>query len=129
MANVTAAQILVDGDKNVVVHCTGVLDTSDVASTTVIDVSALAPAAADLIIESLQWSVGGALQVLLWWDATTDDLLYALSESGVAEFSCCSGLRNPRSTGWTGDINLSTIGYSAGTVAYSVTIVATKRGG
>lgn len=128
MANSLVTQTLVDGDKNVVVLCLGTLDTSNLASTLVIDVSALAPAATDLLIEKLSWSVSSGLQLLLWWDATTDDLAFAAHDAADAEFCRFGGLKNPRSTGWTGDLNLTTLGYSAGTVTFSLLIEATKRG-
>lgn len=128
MANITAVQTLVDGDRNVVVLCTGILDTSNVSATTVIDVSALAPACGDLTIDKLWWSVSLPLQLLFWWDATTDDVFATLVDHGYFDYTCFGGLKNPRSTGWNGDVRLSTLGYSSGTVTYSAVIHASKRG-
>lgn len=128
MANITATQTLIDGDKNVVVLCTGILDTSNVSSVAVIDVSALGPPTDDLLINKLMWSVSAPLQVLLSWDATTDNLFAALSGFECHDYSCFGGLKNPRSAGWNGDVMLSTLGYASGTVSYSVVIHATKRG-
>lgn len=128
MANIVANQILVDGPKNVVVLCTGILDTSNVSATTILDVSALAGAPTDLLIDKLWWSVTSPLQVLLEWDATADDLFAALTGHDCHDYSCFGGLKNPRSTGWNGDVRLRTLGYSTGTVTYSVVLEASKRG-
>ena len=130
MANITATQILVDGPRNTVVLCTGILDTSNVASAMILDVSTLAgtPAPTDLTIDKLWWSVASPLQLLLWWDATTDDVFATLVDHGHLDYTCFGGLKNPRSAGWTGDVMLSTLGYTAGTVSYSVVVHATKRG-
>ena len=128
MANITAVQTLVDGPRNVVVLCTGILDTSNVSVTTVIDVSALAGAPSDLLIDKIWWSVASPLQLLLWWDADTDDVFATLVDYGYLDYTCFGGLKNPRSTGWNGDVRLSTVGYGSGTVAYSAVIHATKRG-
>jgi len=128
MANITAFQTLVDGDRNIVVLCTGILDTSNVSATTAIDVSALAPACADFTIDYIAWSASSQLQVLLSWDATADDLAAALVGSAHHDYKCFGGLKNPRSAGWTGDLMLSTLGWASGVQAYTVVIHASKRG-
>jgi hypothetical protein len=128
MPNVTATQILLDGDKHVVVLCTGILDTSNVSATVVIDVSALGPPATDLLIDYIYWSASAQLQVLLSWEAATDDLAAALVGSAHHDYKCFGGLKNPRSAGWNGDLVLSTQGWASGIQTYSVIIHASKRG-
>ena len=41
MANVFTSQILMDGEQKVVVHCVGTLDTSDLAATTILNMTTL----------------------------------------------------------------------------------------
>ncbi len=126
MANKTAIQTILDGDRNVTVLATGVLDTSNLASTALIDVSALAPAATDLILDEVAFSVTSPLQVILSWDATTDDEALCLVDSGQICLCEFGGLPNPRSSGWNGDLLIKTLGYASGTVSYSVLVKAKK---
>ncbi len=88
MANSNAIQILQDGPLNHVVKLTGTLDTSDLASTTVVDVSALSSITTDganaptrVRVERIEYDLSDGLICNLLWDATTDVLL-AVRETG-----------------------------------------------
>jgi hypothetical protein len=127
VANILDTQTIIDGDSRVVVKCVGLLDTSNLALTTIVDVSALTPACGAVRIDKVDFSVSSQLVLRLWWDATTDDEILALVDSTTMDFSCFGGLQNPRSTGWNGDIRIDTSGWASGTQLFSLVLVMTKQ--
>ena len=126
MANTVTTQTLLDGPRNLVILLTGVLDTSNEARTIKVDVSSYDPVPTKVRVDKIQYSIAGALQVLLDWDATTDVTFAVLSGQGEIEACKFGGLQNNTGAGVTGDIYLTTLGYSAGTVSYTVLLEMTK---
>lgn len=128
MANVTQIQTILDGDRNVLVSVTGILDTSDFALTTILDVSALAPAAAAASLEKIDYSISSQLALQIFWDADTDDNLLMLTGAHEHCFKDVGGLQNPKSTGWTGDVKLKTSGWASGVQTFSAVFHFVKQG-
>lgn len=126
MANTVTTQTLLDGPRNLVILLTGVLDTSNETRTIKVDVSSYDPAPTKVRVDKIQYSIAGALQVLLDWDATTDVTFAVLSGQGELEACKFGGLQNNAGAGVTGDIYLTTLGYSAGTVSYTLLLEMTK---
>lgn len=126
MANTVTTQTILDGPRNLVILLTGVLDTSNEARTIKVDVSSYDPVPTKVRVDKIQYSIAGALQVLLDWDATTDVTFAVLSGQGEIEACKFGGLQNNAGAGVTGDIYLTTLGYSAGTVSYTVLLEMTK---
>ena len=126
MANAVTSQTLLDGPRNLVILLTGVLDTSNEARTIKVDVSSYDPAPTKVRVDKIHYSIAGALQVLLDWDATTDVTFAVLSGQGELEACKFGGLQNNAGAGVTGDIYLTTLGYSAGTVSYTLLLEMTK---
>ena len=126
MANVVTSQTILDGPRNLVILLTGVLDTSNEARTIKVDVYSYDPVPTKVRVDKIQYSIAGALQVLLDWDATTDVTFAVLSGQGEIEACKFGGLQNNAGAGVTGDIYLTTLGYSAGTVSYTVLLEMTK---
>ena len=123
MANVVNVQILVDGPRNVVVKLDGVLDTADIASTTLVDPALLSAIDAHgtlptrLIVDKISYNMEQGLAANLFWDATTPVLFATMVSSGDdLEFKKFGGVYNTEATGVTGKILYSTQGWSAGTI-------------
>lgn len=118
--------VLVDGERNVVIHCTG--DVAEAAAVVKADLSALSGSFTDLKICKIHYAAQGC-GVNIWWDATADDLAWTVptDASGEACFQHFGGLINPKSTGWTGDISFTTVGHAAGDT-YAITLYLMKRG-
>jgi hypothetical protein len=137
MANITNIQILNDGPRNVVVKAVGILDTSDVSLTTLIDPSTLSklgfdstsPAPTRLIIDKISYNVEAGLAVNLFWDATSDVLITSLVSSGDDIFMKeYGGIYNTEAAGATGSILYSTSGWSASAVlSYTVILECRKK--
>ena len=63
-------------------------------------------------IERIEYNISG-MTVALYWDHTTDDEIAVLSGSGVVDQSMDGNRVDPRSSGGTGDILLTTTGHSS----------------
>jgi hypothetical protein len=127
MADAVRAQKLIDGPKNVVYVLTNVSDGTGESAVLKVDVSALSGAPAGVDIEKIWFSTSG-LSVLLYWDATTDDLAWTIPANitDTLDFCDMGGLQNPKSTGWTGDIKLTTVEHTSGDT-YSIVLYMTKK--
>ena len=135
MANEVTTQILQDGPRNVVIKGSGVLDTSDLAQTVLIDPALLAGIdntggvkAAKLILNRVIFNVEPGLAVNMWWDATTPVRIEDLTGQGHKEFKLFGGLTNNGGAGVTGKVLYATQGWSIGTIlSYTFTLEFVKQ--
>lgn len=127
MANVTSTQILSDGVRNAVIKFEGILDTSDLGSTVVVDASALQGPPTKLCIKKAHYSIDEGLTVNLLFDATTDVRVMQLTGQGVMDGTDFGGFWNNAGTGVTGDILATTQGWAAATtLSFTVVLHCTK---
>lgn len=127
MANVTSTQIIIDGPRNVVVKAMGTLDTSDVTGLVIINAAALLLVPPKLKIMKINYTISDGMNVRLDWDATTDVPAITLSGQDHIKFDKFGGLVNNAGAGRTGNILLSTLGWS-GVKTYSLTLEMRKQG-
>lgn len=136
MANVTAIQILEDGDRNVIAKLTGKLDTSNVSLATLLDPATLASVNASsmnsqkatlLAIETVTFDIEDGLVVNLYWDATTDVPIWYFSGRDKMDMEFTGFLQNNAGAGVTGKILYDTSGWTAGTKSFSMTIQCIKQ--
>ena len=133
MANAVAVQILEEGPRNAVVKVTGVLDTSNVASSLLIDMATLnqggiGKTPTKVRIDKIEYSVSSQLQVRLDWHATANVMIAALIGSGEFEFCKVGGLNNNAGAGIDGDIDLLTYGWASGIQAFTFVLHLVKQG-
>lgn len=107
-----------------VVRLTNLSDGTGESAVTKVDISTFTcpngSAATYSAVERIEYNIAGMIVSLLW-DHTTDDEIAVLSGSGLADQSM-DGMRvDPRSTGGTGDILLTTTGHSSGD-SYDITL-------
>lgn len=122
MANSTSLQTVLDGPRNVTIKFEGVLDTSDLASTTVADPATLAGIdntgtlkAANLRIESIYFTVEDNLSVNLFWDGTPAKRIEEFTGRGHNKYYSFGGLVN-NATSPTGKITATTEGAALGSI-------------
>lgn len=138
MANIFTIQTLNDGPRNVVVRLVGVLDTSDMTATDVLDpatLSSIIPAwpsgikATALSIERVDWAIEDGLEVRLLWDATADVIAEVLMGRGKIDYRDVGGLTNNAGAGITGKIQISTQGWASGnTLSFTIKLHCKKQG-
>lgn len=129
MADAVASQTLHDGKRNAIIKLTNVSDGTGESAVTKVDVSALSGAPTSVRIDKIDFSTTG-MSVNLLWDADTDVVAYTLPADFAEDVEFCDvgGLTNPKATGWTGDIKLSTLGHSANDT-YSIVLHLKKKYG
>lgn len=131
MANSSSVQITVDGPRNVIAKVVLYADTGDFASTLVLDPAALSatqPPTNQLRIDEIQYSVEDGWYVNLFWDASAQKHITDLAGRGTFLIGGpFGGWQNDAGAGKTGKINLTTTGYSTGTMAATFTIHCVKQ--
>ena len=90
------------------------------ASATVGPVNGFAPVS--FTVEEVFWNIQGFTSVRIEWDANTDDECLVLSGSGYLNLTEVGGLKDPRSTGFTGDVLFTTAGATSG-ATYTIVMV------
>lgn len=127
MADAVSTQTLVDDEHNVVMKFTNVSDSTGESAVTKVDVSALYGAPGLVKVCKIIYSTSG-MSVNLLWDATTDNVMFTLpaDQSGEICFEEFGGLVNPKSSGYTGDIKLTTVGHSSGDT-YTIILCMVKK--
>lgn len=121
--NVTSTTIH-DG-RYLVVHLTNESDGTGESAVTKVDISTFTnmrgQTATYTTIDRIDYSAQGFNYVTLYWDATSDDEIAVLKGNGVIDWTPEGGKTDPKSTGTTGDIKLTTDGGVDGS-SYDITI-------
>jgi len=119
MADTVDSLVQFSGTRKYVIRLTNISDGTGESGVIKVDISTLtngkgiAPTA--LNVESIQWSIQGFSSVRLHWDHTTDDEIAVLGAgNGFKDYTQAGALKDPRSTGGTGDILLTTAGAISG---------------
>lgn len=127
MADVVDSKVLFNGTRKYSVRLTNVSDGTGESAVIKVDISTLigpngaAPTSAK--VREVLWSIQGFTSVRLFWDHTTDDEIVVLSAgNGYANYEGVGGMNDPKTTGGTGDILLTTAGAVSG-ATYDITLV------
>ena len=136
MANVTSIQILEDGDRNVIAKLVGKLDTSNASLATLLDPATLASVnastmnpqkATSLAIESVTFDIQDGLVLGLYWDADVDVPIWYFSGRDKMNMEFTGFLQNNAGTGKTGKILYDTLGYTTGTLTFTIVVQCIKQ--
>lgn len=135
MANSVVATVLQDGSRNVRVRITGILDTSDLAYTVLINPATLnymdvnnKVRASQLRIDKIDYDVEDALELRMFWDATTPVLIDDFTGRGVIDNTKYQDWNNSKAAGYTGAIGFSTQGWTASQIlSFTVTLTLVKQ--
>lgn len=132
MADAVTNKVIFQDDVHLHVLLTNVSDGTGESAVAKVDLSALTKARGDvpdhLVIEDVQWAISGFRSVKLAFDHTTDDTALVLCEGfGKLCFKFIGGLHDPKSTGGTGDLLLTTGTVPAGvTGTYTIKLALRK---
>ena len=124
MANSIDYQLTEEGPRNAVVKLTGYLDTTNVSETPAIDITQLfhnndtRMVLVGLRVDLIEWSISTGLEVNLAWQSSNPQQIYLLAGRGRINSTNYGGfipdMTRPQ---YNGDINLTTVGYTPGTVS------------
>ena len=123
MANSVDYQITEEGPRNAVVKLTGILDTMDVSEVPAVSLSMFLNNdnrmnLVGLRVDLIEWSISAGLEVNLAWNGATPQQIFPLAGRGRINSNNHGGFLPDRTrAGYTGDINLTTANYVAGTTA------------
>lgn len=129
MADAVDSRVVQNGQRYYVVHLQNNSDGTGESAVTKVDISALtAPGGATCTYTAIDRIVGNVWggEVQLLWDHTTDDEIALLSGAISLDWSHEGGLVDPKSTGGTGDILLTTNGFGASS-GYDLTLWVKKK--
>lgn len=114
--NVTSTTV--NDGRYLVVHLTNESDGTGESAVAKVDISTFTDPHGNTgtysAIDRIDYSVWGFNYVTLSWDATTDDEIAVLKGNGVIDFTPEGGKVDPKSSGTTGDIKLTTDGGADG---------------
>lgn len=126
MADTVDTNVVFSGTRRYIVRLTNISDGTGESGVVKVDKSTLVnsngvePQA--LNVESIQSNIQGFSSVRLFWDHTTDDEIDVLPAGSMfRDYSQGGVLKDPRSTGGTGDIILTTAGAISG-ATYDITL-------
>lgn len=149
MADAVTSNVVKNSATHYIIHLTNISDGTGESGVIKVDKSTLVASdgaePASLDIDQVRWAVQGFTSVRILWDHTTDDTALVLTGNGydtfrnifgndiqpVVDFMNGStdrseGLLDPRSTGGTGDILLTTNGGGSGST-YDITLWLRKN--
>lgn len=137
MANSVTSQIVLDGPRNVAVKFEGILDTSNLASTLVVDPALLSGIdntgtlkATKLVLEEVQFAVEDGLEVSLFWDATTPVRIGTFTGQNSQKYRKFGGLPNNAGAGVNGKVTAVANGWVALSVkSFTLMLTFTKHQG
>jgi hypothetical protein len=124
-------RILLDGPTTAIVHLINATGSAETANTKV-DVSTLSDvdhgvACAEVAIRHVKANAVG-VSVKVMWDASADDLAFFVPKDASMDRCYDTPLVNPKSTDWTGDLKVTTIGAVASSTGYDIWLELEKRG-
>lgn len=133
MANSFTTQILEEGPRNAVVKLTGVLDTSNLASTVAVDpanfnMSGTGQTPTQFRIDEIEYSISDQLEVQLLWDATAPVVIVAMAGREDIGSKKYGGLQNNAGAGKTGKISVQTTGWASGIQIFTIVLRLVKQG-
>lgn len=125
MADTVDTKQLFAGKRYDIFKLTSRSDGTGESGVTKVDISTFTTAAGETAtysaIDRIEYNVWGFNYVALLWDHTTDDEIAVLSGQGAMDWSAVGGNVDPRSSGGTGDILLTTSGTMANS-GYDITL-------
>jgi hypothetical protein len=123
MVDTVTAEYLYDGRRRKLLHLTGISDgtgesavvKADISALTMLDAQGRSITPTATVVDMIDYNIRGYASIRLYWDHTTDDEIVVLPEgSGTIDFAAYGGKVDPRSSGGTGDIILTSNGAASG---------------
>lgn len=131
MADTVTSKVINDGPRNYTILITNRSDGTGESAVTKIDISTLvgpdgSNAPSYFAVQSIEYDVQGFTRVDLLYDATTDQPMAVLGTGqGYLDGAMCFPA-DPKATGYTGDIKLTTSGAVSG-ASYTITLRLKKH--
>lgn len=116
MADSVTNKVIWAGKRKYVVKLTSLSDGTGESAVTKVTKSALTGpnglAPGRIVVEQLEYDIGG-MNIVLAWDHTTPDIIATLGGAGFLDFTAQGGAVDPASAGGTGNITLTSLNATA----------------
>ena len=122
MANSIDYQVTEEGPRNAIVKLTGYLDTTNVSEHPAIPLSVFRNNDTRMVlvglrVDLIEWSISSGIEVNLTWNSSNPQQMFPLAGRGRINSTNYGGFIPDRTRGgYTGDINLDTVGYVPGSI-------------
>ena len=132
MSDAVTTTVTADGPRNYTVHLTNISDGTGESAVKKVDISAtnvgpnLQDVATSFAIKDITWNVQGMDYVDILWDATTPVVAFICGAGNGFDDFGGTKLNDPKATGTTGDIKLTTSGAVSGG-SYDITLNLVKK--
>lgn len=130
MANTVTLRTIEDGPNRAIVHAYLKSDgtSGELTDQVVVDVSTLTPAPTKVTIEKMWYSLVG-FDGMLEFDATADKAGWKIQQGTDThmDFTCFGGIKDDTGAGSTGDVLLTTAGFTAATDEGTIVIQVRKN--
>jgi hypothetical protein len=122
MADRVASNTMLTQERRKIVQFYNVSDGTGESAVVKIDRSALGTGTSPVRILRI-WGSALGMSVRIFFDATNDDLIHHVLDGQDINFDYrdFGGLKDPQSSGYTGDVVFTTVGHTSGDT-YSITI-------
>ena len=131
MANLLDVQKILDGDRNLEIKVVAIADTSNFTDEVIVDISTLSPTrppTTQVSIAEIEYSIQDGWVVYLYWEAGVNKLIAPLAGRGIFPVAIgLTELQNDAGSGKTGNVLLSTHGWTTGTLAFTLVIHFIKQ--
>lgn len=119
MTDTVTTEYVYDGQRRKALHLTNISDGTGESGVAKVDLSAITfnngVVPTYSTIDLIDYNIQGMSSVRLYWDHTTDDEIAILpSGNGTIDFAAAGGKTDPKSSGGTGDVLLTTNGQVSG---------------
>jgi hypothetical protein len=126
MADAVTTEYVFNGQRRKIVHLTNISDGTGESGVVKVDLSAITfnngVVPTGSAIDLIDYQIQGFASVRLYWDHTTDDEIAILpAGTGTIDWYAHGGKTDPRTSGGTGDVLLTTNGGASGST-YDITI-------
>ena len=126
MVDTVTTEYIYSGKRRKMLHLTNISDGTGESAVIKADISALTfnlgEAPTGTAVDMIDYNIQGMSSVRLYWDHTTDDEIAILPTGvGTIDWNALGGKADPRTSGGTGDILLTTNGQVSGGT-YDITI-------
>lgn len=126
MVDTVTTEYIFSGRRRKIIHLTGISDGTGESGVAKVDISALtfngSVVPTYTTIDMIDYNIQGYTSIRLYWDHTTDDEIAILPAGvGTIHWSALGGKTDPRTSGGTGDILLTTAGQVSG-ATYDLTL-------
>jgi hypothetical protein len=124
MVDTVTSQVIINGPRNLIMKFTNESDGTGESGVTKVNAGTLGTGVHLTVARIIYAINSGSVRVM--WNATAPTDMDIISGFGTLDYTFFGGLPNPMNTGADGSINVTTVGFTAGS-SYTITLEMIKN--